>query len=261
MSVSRKSTPTRQPIPSRRKVSEIPYSLAFSQYGSSSQNCLLSSLDDFMTALAGNISIGFWFKGGDKSTVPAYIFGPTPAAGNTYCLLGLNKNTSELGKINLQLRDNTGRSLGVRCNKFVLNNKWQHAVITKDNTNTAAGFKFYINSIQEAQTTLIQQAFSDPKAIGRGAMLGSTSGSTAFFKGLLTQFGLWKKIITQAEVNDWYKNNIIPSDPYRYFPCDTGAMTNVLHESVASDNGTLDSVNMWSDQSPRGGRKSANLLN
>jgi len=259
--MSRQPTPTRQTA-NRRAISEIPYSIAINQYGSTGQNCALSALDSFVTGLAGAASFGFWVKGSDLATVPAYIFGANPAAGGTYCFVGVNRTSGTLGKINLQLRDNGGDSLGVQCDKPILDGKWHHVVITKDATNTAAGIKFYVDGVLRDKTTIVASGtFNDPVAIGRAAMLGSASSGSGLFSGLLAQFGLWQRELTSAEVVSWHKDNIIPTSAHRYFACDTNAMTTTLVESVAADNGTLDSVNMWSDQSPRGGRKSVNLFN
>ena len=259
MSVTRQPVPARQ-VANRGIISDIPYSVAFNQYTYSSQNCRLDVMDEFMLGLDQDFSIGFRVKGSDLLTIPAYIFGNNTNAGSIYCLVGVNRTSAaaDAGKINLQLRDTSGRSLGVKANTPLLNGKWHFVRITKNSDNNQAGIHTYIDGVEATKTSISTGAFSGTAVSDRPAMLGSSAGSSNFFKGLISQFGIWQRILTDDEDYNWRVNNVIPDGYYRYYSCNDSVLTTQLTESATATHGLLDSVNMWTNQSPRGGRKLIN---
>lgn len=254
MAIARQSVPSRQAA-NRVVVGEIRSSVAFNQYTYSSQNASVGLMDEFMTGLNGAFSIGCWVKGRDLATIPAYVFGASPSAGGTYCLFGVNKDSSNLRKMNLQLRDDAGTQLGVQCSTPVLNGQWHLSVFTKDATNTPAGIKPYVNGSLASQTTISSGALGTTLVSNRAAMIGSSAGSASFFKGLVSQFGIWLRELSASEISNWYSSGVPPSNPYRLWIDSDDELTTTLTDSAGSGNGTLDSVNMWSDDSPRGLRK------
>lgn len=229
-------------------------------YGTGSQNVALSALDDWMSNLAGASSIGCWMKSTDLTTT-IYIHGASAAVGGLSSLLTLNRTSAvaNMRTISWQLRDDPGLSLGIQSVKKVVDGKWHLCVFTKDATNTPAGMKVYIDGAQDSQTTTASGAFASPTVTGRATFLGSGgNGGSGFFRGNLAQFGVWNRELSSPEILSWYRNLVPPTGAYRYYPCEDTEMTNVLVESMATDNGTLDSVNMWSEDSPKGFRKPIN---
>jgi len=255
MPVTRQIIASRQ-IADRKPMLDFRGSLAINNYTYSSQNVALDNLDDWILGLAGAAWIGAWVKGNDLATIPAYIFGANAAAGGMFSFLGVNRTSGTIGKVNWQLRDVPGSNLSIQCDFKILNNRWYLVIAEKDATNTPAGMKFAVNNVQRAQTTILNQGFATPGVIGRPAMIGSSSASSAFFKGKVAQLALGLGTLTETEKREWFEIMKMPPSAMRAYEAQGTEMTNVLTEIIEGQNATLDSVNMWSEDTPKGQSRS-----
>ena len=145
-----------------------------------------------VTGVAGtgnNYSFSFWYDG---LAAPNNNYMFDSATGRLLITMGITADTSG----NIGYYDGTWRSFGV----VVTSGAYKHYVITLS-SSTSKG-KLYINSVlQGTEPTYTNTTFSGNIHIG-----SNNTRNSSFIDGKLDEFGIWEKVLSQAEVNELYNS-------------------------------------------------------
>jgi hypothetical protein len=231
----------------------IPYSLRFD----GSKRVVFNTLDTFGSSLTGPISFGLRVQTNSILTTAQYLLGCVNSVGGLYFLSGITRTSAKVGVWNIQLRDYAGRILSVEVSSKKINDgAWHLLNYTKDETNTPAGIKTYIDTVDTAFDIVGNTGFANPDNFTRNFALGASHGSagaTNFLNAKQAEFYLWKRVLTPTEISDWGRNGIIPASPFIGLPMDEGDGT-TLADVNGVYNATLDNASMWNLDSPRKSR-------
>lgn len=240
---------TRAQVTNRRKLGNMPYALSFN----GSQRITLDTMGSLGSSMMGAFSYGIWLKTNSKLTTVQYYLGCSNSSGGNYLLCGITRNSSNVGFVNFQIRDHSGHSLGVQVSTKKINDgQWHHLVCTKDASNQVAGMKMYIDGVSETLTTISNTLLTDCIDFNRNAAIGSGLGTGAVtlgWVGSLSRPYFYTRELTLTEVQNWYYNNIVPSNPFAGYENTEGANTTVADVNAAH-NGTLSAAGQWITDTP-----------
>jgi len=239
----------RTAVSNRRKVDNMPYALSFS----GSQRVSLDTMGTLGSSMMGGFSFGLWIKTNSKLTTVQYYLGTSNSAGGNYLLCGITRNSSNVGFVNFQLRDQSGHALGVQVStKRVNDGLWHHLVCTKDATNRAAGMKMYLDGVLQTTTTISDVLLTDCIDFNRNFAFGSGLGTgavTTAWVGSLSRPYFYTRELTQQEVTDWFYQHTVPSSPFAGYEFTEGAGTSVADVNAAHT-GTLTAAGQWVTSTP-----------
>lgn len=228
----------------RQQVGDMSHSLSFN----GSQRIVLTTMGDLGSALMGAFSYGLWIRTSSKLTTVQYYLGTSNSAGGNYFLCGITRNSSNVGKINFQIRDHSGHSLGVQIDGMKVNDgEWHHIVGTKDNSNLVTGMKMYIDGLPKTLTTISNVQLTDCIDFNRAMAIGSGLGTgaiTTAWVGKLSRPYFYKRQLTDAEVLAWYLDRKPPTGEFAGYENTEGAGTAVA-DTQGVHNGTLTADTQW----------------
>lgn len=162
-------------------------------FGATNTNKELS-IADAMSIDGGNCSFSFWFKSGDESV--------TANQRNMFCQ---GSNTSKTGFLGMLYNSKNDKILNFnRYKSGVISQNaafstcvgadvWNHCVMTYDGTNQ----RIYLNAVK-----LITQAASGngTSTFANQFRLGSNQGVTEWWNGLIDDFAIFNRVLSDAEV-------------------------------------------------------------
>jgi len=229
----------------RVKLDNMSHTLHFN----GSERIALTTMGNLGSSMAGAFSFGCWLKTTSMLTTAQFLFGTSNSSGNNYAFAGMTRASNRVGKLNFQLRDNSGRVLTMEAlNQPVNTGNWLHIVWTKDATNTAAGIKLYINGVAETLTTVSSTGYAGPIDFNRAVAIGASLGSGAVASGWVGSISrpyFYKSELTATQVSNWYYTREAPSGAFAYYLNTEGSGTAVA-DGNATHNGTLTSSGQWS---------------
>lgn len=231
-------------VTNRKRIANMSHSLKFD----GSQRISLTTMGDLGSSLMGAFSYGLWIRTSSKLTTIQYYLGTSNSSGGTYLLCGITRNSSNVGKINFQIRDNSGHALGVQIDGMKVNDGlWHHIVGTKDNSNLVAGMKMYIDGLPKTLTTISNTQLTDVLDFNRAMAIGSGLGAgavTSGWVGKLSRPYFYKRQLTDQEVLDWFLKQKPPTGEFAGYENTEGAGTTVA-DTQGAHNGTLTAAGQW----------------
>lgn len=247
--MARPQTMSRVQATNRREIANMPYALQFS----GSQRIALDTMGDLGSSFSGALSFGCYIKTTSMLTTAQYIFGSSQSAGGNYAFFGMTRAATRVGKLQLNLRDASGRTLNVEAlGRPVNTGDWLHAIFSKDATNTPAGIKIRINAVSQTLTTVANAGYADPVNFDRAMAIGSSLGTAAVaggWVGGLSRPYFFKRELTQQECDDWFYRHIVPTGAFWGLQNTEGAGTSVA-DTQGAHNGTLTAASQWITATP-----------
>ena len=145
---------------------------------------------------------------------------------------------------------------------------WHHCVITYSGSKTPGGIHIYVDSTDEALTTLESDALAGTMVNTGALRFGATGGGADRFDGMMTQMVFYGAELVQGEVDELFDNGPIDKALTSVWPaiigwwhlggCDTGssgALTTTHDRSVsAANDGTSAGSPVVAADVPTGGR-------
>lgn len=240
-------------VGNRKKIANMPSALTFN----GSQRIALTTMGTLGSSLGGAFSYGIYLKNISSISTVQYYLGTSNSAGANYLLCGISRNAANAGNPNFQLRDNTGNTLGVEIEKDIRDKQDYLLIGTKDATSHAAGMHMYLNAIDMPLTTISDVGLVDPvdfnRAMAIGSGLGSGTVATAWV-GNLSRPYFFQRELTQAEVDNWYYNRVVPEGAFAGYENAEGSGTAVADVNGVH-NGTLTSATQWTTDTPYKSRR------
>jgi len=239
----------RNQVTTRVRVDNIPYALSFS----GSQRVVLDTMGNLGSSVMGAFSWGIWCRSVSKGTLPQYFFGCSNSTGGNYLLCGISRNSTNVGCVNFQARDNSSHSLGAQVSDPLINDGAWHLVIgTKDATNQVAGMKIYIDGSSKTLTTISNTALTDSLDFNRAMAIGSGLGSGAVanaWVGELSRTFFFQRELTPTECSDWWLKKKVPTGEFAGYNFNEGSGTAVA-DTQGNHSGTLTSAAQWITDTP-----------
>lgn len=161
--------------------------------------------------LTDPFSISFWFKhSADLDKALSFIFGNF-AAPSTSCIIVTTNNGNRLSATFVD--DNGDYQLSTTVNNVVLTNVWYHVLVTRDNSGTAAGWKFYVNGVAVGIAGTTDTATTDANTIlGIGYKYLNASGLPPQNVQNIDEVTLYNTELSASDATDLY-NAGNPIDP------------------------------------------------
>lgn len=233
----------------RRVIANMPAALHFD----GAQRIVLDTMGTLGSSLVGAFSFGCWIKTTSMLTTAQYIFGCSQSAGGNFAYFGITRTSARIGKLQLNLRDASGRGLNVEAlGRPVNTGQYLHVVVTKDATNTPGGCKIYIDAVSQTLTTVTNTGYADPIDFNRAMAIGSSLGSAAVasgWVGAISRPYFWKRELSLQEIQDWRFKHIKPTGEFAGY-LNTEASGTAVADSQGAHNGTLTNANQWITDTP-----------
>ena len=148
-----------------------------------------------------NWSLAFWIKPKDLAKAGFQtIFGGIQKPYSQY--EGAWAWLDAGGRLNVSQQTSSGTGHHASVSGKLLDDRWDHVVITKAAGADTNNFKFYINSVLTSHYTHKNRSYGTQPpqvTLGLGARMGS--GPAEYFEGELDDVRLFDSVLTQAEVN------------------------------------------------------------
>jgi len=155
-----------------------------------------------MTLPTGNtFTVSFLMRmTANPATARQFVFGSDDAASALQIEVG-NCNTNNAAAVAIQY---SGNFVACTATNLVVQNAWQHWVITKNGT-AAGATEFCLNGVKvSTPTTNAAATFADVVSTRR---IGQRSaGSPLPFGGSLLNFGFWRRVLSAAEIKSLSDN-------------------------------------------------------
>jgi hypothetical protein len=193
----------------------------------------------------GVFSIAFWIKGSAASGEDRIISeGSSLSSSPFYSIEATNPLTS---KIKLAIRNDASSYLvNATTTADVLDNIWHHVVFSDDNGTV----KCYIDRAEDATDFNYTRGTLTLNRFSLGCLLRSSA--IAFFAGKMTRPLIFNKAISQAEVDNYFYDSVIPSGLIaEYFNSvgDDGSGAS-LKDSIGSNDMTISGGATWTGDTP-----------
>lgn len=241
----------------RKKIVNVPYALKFD--GEGYANC--GQLGDFGSNMANEFSFDFTFQTLYKSTTQNYFIGAV--GGSTYLLIGVSPTGvgGGAGKIFISLRDSNAKRLSVYSIDRFDDNKIHRFTGTKDNTNTRAGLKMYIDGVEIDKYLKNEEGFSAPTDFTSKLAIGAVQGnspSVIVDRTLIGPVTFWKRELSSTEVQEMHNTGELSSGYYERFPLLEGGGKWTKSED-GETTATLSKSKMWSTETI-GCKRNSNIM-
>jgi len=186
----------------------------------------------------GNLprSINFWMKLDSSAGTGLYVpFKASDGSSNKDFVFALGKGTSGSSPPGATayyyLRRNTNDQGAGQFLPSEIDNTWAMVTLTYNGVSTGTtlngGLKFYLNGVQLARYTEIYDVTFDTQAAAQ--YIGRDGAGYDKFYGLIDEFGIWSRVLTQAEITNLYNSGSGLAYP---FTGSAGAYTQTLTDTL-----------------------------
>ena len=159
-----------------------------------------SSLDDIQSQGGGGMTVAFWIRP-DTNTINSIIQKGAASNGTGYWQIQKNSTTNPA---RLRFAKEGGTDSSKNYNSLLVNNVWQHIVLTWDGSMTlSTGVVVYRNGVLQTNLSATDGATANSDESGN-LMLGSANGISDYLDAGLDDVRIYNRILTQSEITYLY---------------------------------------------------------
>lgn len=152
---------------------------------------------------------------------------------------GISGDVDHFQALQLIMTDGSLNQVNVVSNGLVDDTDWHHVVVTYNGNSNASGVIFYIDSVAQTNTILtntLSGSISSTNPLSIGSRVGATG---SLFPGMIDEFGVWGKVLSQSEVTQLYASGGGLQYPFAGMPRTVaGARTAIGNRVIVRDFGT-----------------------